>query len=54
MYKIKYSANGPIEQYKARLVILGNIQQESPDFIKTFAPAAKMVTVRTLLSVASA
>lgn len=41
------------EQYKAWLVILGNAQKEGIDFTKTFAPAAKMVIVYTLLFVAS-
>lgn len=36
------------------LVILGNTQKEGVDFIETFAPVAKVVTMRTLLSIASA
>lgn len=49
VYKIKLKFDGTIERYKARLIILGNTQVEGEDFTKTFALAAKLVTVRTLL-----
>ena len=32
VYKIKYHADGTIERYKARLVVLGNTQVEGEDF----------------------
>ena len=54
VYKIKYNADETIERYKGCLVILGNKQVEGIDYTKTFAPVAKMVTIRTFLVVAGA
>lgn len=52
IYKIKYKPNGDIERYKARLVGRGFTQIKGEDFHETFAPVAKLVTIRCLLTVA--
>lgn len=49
VFKIKFRADGTIERYKDRLVVLGNHQIEGIDYNETFAHVAKMVTVRTFL-----
>ncbi|KAF2895226.1 hypothetical protein ILUMI_10949 [Ignelater luminosus] len=49
--KIKENKNGNVERYKARLVIKGCAQRKGWDYEETYAPVARLTTLRTLISV---
>nr|GEV78268.1 hypothetical protein [Tanacetum cinerariifolium] len=54
VYKVKFSPNGTVDNYKARLVIRGFSQKEDLDYKHTFSPVAKAATVRVLIVIATA
>ena len=52
IYKIKTRSDGSIEHYK--LVVKGFTQEYEIDYEETFAPVARISSVRALLAVAAA
>ena len=54
IYKIKTRSDGYIECCKARLVVKGFTQEYVIDQEETFAPVARISSVRALLAVAAA
>lgn len=53
VYSVKVRSDGRLDRYKARLVVLGNKQEYGVNYEETFAPVAKMTTVRTILALAA-
>ncbi|GBE86172.1 hypothetical protein SCP_0900490 [Sparassis crispa] len=53
VFRIKRNANGKIESYKARLVAQGFSQIPGIDFNDTFAPVAKLASIRIILALAA-
>src|SRR6266542_1166182 len=53
VFTVKQTPEGKVDRYKARLVAKGYSQTYGIDYDETFAPVAKMSTVRTLISCAT-
>jgi hypothetical protein len=53
VYRTKYASDGIIERQKARLVAKAFSQVEGIEFNETFAPVAKMNSIRLVLSLAT-
>lgn len=54
VYKLKFKADVSIDRAEARLVIKGFNQQIGIDYKHTFAPVAKLATVRVVIAVVAA
>ena len=50
--KIKRNSDRTIERYKARLVLLGHLQQKDIDFFETYSPVVDFTAVRIALVIA--
>ena len=52
IFTIKYNADGTVERRKTRLVARGFTETYGEDYLDTFAPVAKLHTIRIILSLA--
>lgn len=53
IFKVKRDQSGNVERHKARLVARGYMQRHGLDYFETYAPVAKMASIRLLLALAA-
>ena len=53
IFKKKMKVDGTIDKFKARLVVKGFILKEGIDYFDTYAPVARISTIRVLIALAS-
>jgi hypothetical protein len=54
VYKVKHSADGFVNRYKARLVANGYAQTYGINYEETYSPIAKMTNVKAIIIIATA
>ena len=53
IFKKKLNTNGSIDKFKARLVVKGYKQRQGVDYFDTYAPVARISSIRCLIALAS-
>lgn len=53
VYRVKNNADGSLNKLKARLVVKGFSQRYGSDYLETFAPVARLDTIRLLVALAA-
>lgn len=53
VFKTKLNADGSINKHKARLVVKGYAQEPGIDFFDTFAPVARLDTIKLLIAISA-
>jgi hypothetical protein len=53
VYKLKHNAKGEIARFKVRLIAQGFTQVPGADYVDTFAPVVKFLTLCVLLTLAT-
>ena len=53
VFRKKYHTDGTLHSYKARLVAKGFQQKEGIDYFDTYAPVARITSIRIIFSLAS-